>query len=238
MMDLTVADAAALLRVSEKTIYRWIQRKAIPAYKIGGQYRFRRQELMSWAGARRVVVMPGSLATPEDSGNENLSLTEALKLGGIYHGVAGQTKAEVLANAVEVMRLPEQVNRTYVLRELLVREDLGSTGVGDGIAIPHIRTPITPDLPHPLAALCFTEEPVEFGALDGKPVSAIIILLSPNVRSHLRLVSILSFVLRDPQVHDALKKQVTPDEILSAVRRAEEQLSIEQDDDGDTAASE
>ena len=227
MMDLTVSDAAALLHVSEKTIYRWIQRKTIPAYKIGGQYRFRRQELLSWAGSRRIVVTPGSLVTPPSAPEASISLTEALDEGGIYYRVAGQSKREVMENAVALLRLPDKVNRDYVLQELLAREALHSTAVGEGVAVPHIRTPITPDLPHSLAALCLLENPVDFGALDGHLVMTMVIVLSPNVRAHLRLMARLSFVLRELRVVEAIRSQAGRAEILDIIREAEERLSPE-----------
>ena len=227
MIDLTVSDAAALLHVSEKTIYRWIQRKTIPAYKIGGQYRFRRQEILSWAGSRRIVVTPGSLVTPPGRPEVSVSLADAVDEGGIYYRVAGRTKREVIENAASLLRLPDKVNRGYLLQELLAREALHSTAVGEGVAVPHIRTPITPDLPHSLAALCLLENPVDFAALDGRPVTTMLIVLSPSIRAHLRLMARLSFVLREPKVVEAIKSQAGRAEILDIIREAEERVSPE-----------
>ncbi len=227
MIDLTVSDAAALLHVSEKTIYRWIQRKTIPAYKIGGQYRFRRQELLSWAGSRRIVVTPGSLVAPPSTPEASVSLADALNEGGIYYRVAGQGKREVIETATSLLRLPDKVNREYLLQELLAREALHSTAVGEGVAVPHIRTPITPDLPHPLAALCLLENPVDFSALDGRPVTTVVIVLSPSIRAHLRLMAQLSFVLREPKMIEAIERQAGRAEILDIIRETEEHTSPE-----------
>jgi len=52
-MQLTVRDAAKLLAVSEKTIYRWINQGSLPAYRVNEQYRFNRAELLEWATARK-----------------------------------------------------------------------------------------------------------------------------------------------------------------------------------------
>ncbi len=57
-MKLTVRDAAGLLNVSEKSIYRWIKQGVIPAYQINDQYRFNRAELLEWATSRKISVSP------------------------------------------------------------------------------------------------------------------------------------------------------------------------------------
>ena len=55
-MDLRVTDLQNMLNVSRKTLYRWIQARKIPAYRISGQYRFRREEIDRWMGSSRVAV--------------------------------------------------------------------------------------------------------------------------------------------------------------------------------------
>ena len=64
-MKLTVRDAARILSVSEKSIYRWIKDGVIPAYQINDQYRFNRAELLEWATSRRINVSPEIFAEPE-----------------------------------------------------------------------------------------------------------------------------------------------------------------------------
>jgi PTS system nitrogen regulatory IIA component len=64
-MDLNVKDAARVLAVSEKTIYRWVSRGILPAYKVHEQYRFQRAELLDWAASRRINVSPEIFSEPE-----------------------------------------------------------------------------------------------------------------------------------------------------------------------------
>ena len=70
----------------------------------------------------------------------------------------------------------------------MARESLGSTGIGDGIAIPHVRNPIVMHIPRPTITLCFLEHPIDFGALDGQPVHTLFTIVSPTVRAHLHLL--------------------------------------------------
>jgi nitrogen PTS system EIIA component len=224
-MQLTVRDAARLLTVSEKTIYRWIKQGRLPAYQINDQFRFNRAELLEWATAKRINVSPEIFAEKEGDGESIPTLAEALRDGGIHYRLGGADKAAVLASVVEVMRLPKEVDRQFLLKVLLARESLGSTGIGDGIAIPHVRNPIVLHIPQPTIALCFLEHPVDFAALDGKPVDTLFTLVSPTIRAHLSLLSKLAFSLRDEQFKAAVAKRATREEILEAAQRVEGHLA-------------
>ncbi len=224
-MKLLVKDAARLLNVSEKTIYRWIKQGSIPAYRLQEQYRFNRAELLEWATARRIPVSPEILREEESEKASLPRLAEALRAGGIHYRIGGDHKATVLRHVVEVMRLPAEVDREFLYEVLLAREALGSTAVGDGIAIPHVRNPVILHLEQPAITLCFLERPVDFGALDGKPVEALFTLTSPTVRAHLHLLSRLAFALRDRSFKDAVLRQAAREELIAAAERCEAGLS-------------
>jgi PTS system nitrogen regulatory IIA component len=220
-MQLTVRDVSDLLKISEKTVYRWINQGILPAYRVNDQYRFNRAELLEWATARKMNVSPNLFDEPESDATPIPGLVEALQAGGIFYRVGGTDKESALRSVVEHMRLPDEVDREFVLRVLLARERLQSTGIGDGIAIPHVRNPIVLHVSRPMITLCLLEHPVEFDALDGKPVFALFSLVSPTVRAHLRLLSRLSFALNDARFKDALIRQASRDEILNEARRVE-----------------
>jgi PTS system nitrogen regulatory IIA component len=137
----------------------------------------------------------------------------------------------VLQAVVEQMHLPEEVNRQFLLQVLLARESLGSTGIGDGIAIPHVRNPIVMHIPRPMVTLCFLREPVAFDAIDHKPVHTLFAIVSPTIRAHLHLLSRLSFALKHPAFLQALTARTGPDELLRLCRMAEDP-SAEPSEDG------
>jgi PTS system nitrogen regulatory IIA component len=220
-MKLSVKDAAQLLNVPEKSIYRWIKQGAIPAYQINDQYRFNRAELLEWATSRKMSVSPEIFAEPQAGEPPAPLLSDALRIGGVHYRIGGNEKSSVLRAIVDTIKSPEEVDREFLYQVLLAREALGSTGIGDGIAIPHVRNPIVLHLSRPIVTLCFLEKPVDFGALDGQPVSALFTLISPTIRSHLHLLSRLGFALRDPGFKDAVIRQLASDEIFQALRRVE-----------------
>ena len=224
-MQLTVHDVAKLLAVSEKSIYRWVKQGALPAYRVAEQYRFNRAELLEWATSRRMNVSAELFEEPESHAATIPTLVEALEAGGVFYRIDGSDKQSVLRSVVEHLRLPEEVDRTFLLRVLLAREGLQSTAVGDGIAIPHVRNPVVLHVPRPLLALCFLERPIDYGALDGKPVQALFALISPTVRAHLRLLSRLAFALQDPGFKRTVCRVASREDIFREARRVDSLLS-------------
>ena len=223
-MQMTVKDAAQALNVAEKTVYRWIQSGGLPAYRVAGQYRINRAMLFDWATSKRINFSATEPA--KDPENAPLpTLAAALQEGGIHYRVGGTTKTEILKALVGLLKLPDQVNRDFLFQALIAREQLQSTGVGDGIALPHVRNPAVLEITTPMICLCFLEAPVEFGALDGKPVKVLFTPLSPNVRIHLHLLSRISFALRDPKFKSLLAGEGRRDEILDAARALEPEES-------------
>jgi nitrogen PTS system EIIA component len=224
-MKLSVKDAASLFSVSEKTIYRWIEQKGLPAYRINKQFRFNQTELIEWAAAGRITMSPDLLQEPNSDSVPLPDPVQALASGGIHYRVGGKDRDSVLRSVVELLRLPDHVDRDFLFQVLLARESLGSTGIGDGIAIPHARNPIVLNVDRPAITLCFLENPVDFDALDGLPVSILFTLVNPTVRAHLHLLSRLAFMLNNKEFRDELKRQRPRDEILAAGRRCIQSLS-------------
>jgi nitrogen PTS system EIIA component len=220
-MQLSVKDAAAILSVSEKTIYRWIKQQAIPCYRINEQYRFNRAELLEWATSRRIQVSPDIFAEKCSPAAPLPTLIEAIKAGGVFYRVEGSDSGSVLRAVVDLLHLPEEVDREFLYQVLLARETLGSTGIGDGIAIPHVRNPVVLHVSKPTISLCFLERPIDFGAIDDKPVDTLFTLISPSVRAHLHLLSRLGIVLRDQSVKATLRERASREELMEAFARAE-----------------
>jgi nitrogen PTS system EIIA component len=220
-MQLSVKDAASILNVSEKTIYRWIKQGTIPTYRINEQIRFNRAELLEWATSRRIQVSPNIFLETDKSAFLLPSLSDALKAGGVAYRLGGTDQASVLRAVVEVLNLPDEVDREFLYQVLLARETLGSTGIGNGIAIPHVRNPVVLHVSKPTVTLCFLESPIDFRALDGQPVNTLFTLISPSVRAHLHLLSRLGFVLNDPDFKSVLQRQASREELMQALAKAE-----------------
>ncbi|MFK5925122.1 MAG: PTS sugar transporter subunit IIA [Desulfuromusa sp.] len=224
-MNLSVKDAAGLLQVSEKSIYRWIKQTAIPAYKIGGQHRFNRSELLEWATSKHMEVSPEAFAEPEIDKLPMPLFSEALEAGGVFYRIDGKTRDEVLTQISTHLRLPEDTDQKYLARALVEREKSASTGIGDGIAIPHLRVPLFTQVVRPSMTLFFLENPVDFYSLDGILVNILFTPLAPTQKTHLYLLSKLGFLLKNKNFRNALINQENREVIFSTLREAEKELN-------------
>ena len=225
-MLLEPSEAAQALNVDEKTVVRWIKKDRLPAEQIrGGDYRINPVDLLEWATERGIKVHP-SLYKMHDADSGPLpALSQALEAGGIHCAVAGSDKETVLRTVVAQLELPPELDPDFILQVLLAREAMGTTAVGDGIAIPHVRNPILVQLPVPKVSLSYLAEPVDFGALDGKPVQILFTIISPTIRMHLHLLSKLAYALREDSFRSTLSYGVCdPAGIIAAAARVEQEI--------------
>jgi PTS system nitrogen regulatory IIA component len=223
-MQISIKDACRLLNVPERTLYRWIRNGSLPASRIGDDYRLDRVELIEWATRERISLSPEIFASPE-SEDRPPSMASALREGGVHPGIQGTDKESVLKAVVGRLNLGQAVDRAMLLSVLMAREALGSTGVGDGIAIPHARNPLILEVPRPQVALCYLDHAVDFAAIDGQPVSILFALLSPTVRAHLQLLSRLAFLLKEPEFREAVRKHLPLERIVMVAEQIESRIA-------------
>jgi PTS system nitrogen regulatory IIA component len=224
-MELRVREVAKLFAIPEKRVYEWIKDKDLPAHQIGDQYRFNRAELLEWATARQVHLSSEIFGGQESGTALPPSFADALQAGGVFYEAGVTNRESALRAIVKNLPLPGDADREFLLDMFLAREALQSTGVGDGIAIPHVRNPVVLHVPKAMVSLCLLAAPIEFGAMDGKPVHALFSLISPTVRTHLHLLSRLAFALRDAGFKAAVTRHASGDEILKEARRVETGLA-------------
>lgn len=126
------------------------------------------------------------------------------------------SKSEILEIVAETFAKAWGLDATLVLEQLEERENLGSTGFGRGVAIPHARLP---GINRPVAALIKLEKPVDFNAADGLPVDLVFGLLSPENcgATHLHALAAVSRLMRDDRMHEALSDAPNVEALYSLV---------------------
>ena len=147
---------------------------------------------------------------------KDLLAKESIKLGG-----SAADKQDVLNQMVDLMAKSGKISDVDTYRKgVFAREEEGSTGVGDGIAIPHCKSDAvkTPGL-----AAMTVPAGVEYDALDGAPVDILFLIAAPNTKDnvHLDVLSKLSVLLMDEEFTSALKSAKSVDEFISIIDKAE-----------------
>jgi len=213
-MQLTIRQTASYFGVGEGEVRRWVAERELPEHRVNERLHLNAIEVWEWAVERGIPVSRSLLDEARRTPDAIPSLTSLLVTGGIHRDVEGTDKSGVLTSIVAHLPLPDEVDREHLLAVLEAREAMGSTGIGDGIAIPHVRNPILLHVDHPLVALFLLRHPVDFDSIDGRPVHAVFFVVSSSIPVHLRILAELGFALRDPQLRELLLQRAADQQIL------------------------
>ena len=202
---LTIDEVAKYLRVSERTIYEWAQKGEIPSGKIGTVWRFKKTELEQWVNDRLSV----SKLIPQ---NGSIQLETILSPDRVIF-LNYSTKRDALLTLVETISTAPQIkNHQELAQEILKREELMSTAIGMGIAIPHIRLSSITDLV--VSVGISRVDIVDFQALDDEPVR-LLFMIAAAANQHAYYLQTLSFFsarLKSRDLRNALLTSKSPDE--------------------------
>ena len=154
----------------------------------------------------------------------SVKIAEMLDPAAIVAELQGTGKEEVLAElTAALVATNPALQRGEVLRVLLERERLGSTGIGDGVAIPHGKLK---HLDRQLIAFGLSRKGVDFDAMDGKPARLFFLLIAPedSVGIHLKTLARISKLLKAPLVRERLQAARDRQQIHSIIAEEEEKL--------------
>lgn len=216
-MKLSIRDAARYLEVDEDTVYKWVREGELPSIRINEQYRLNSTDLLEWATARGHRLSADLL----EAAREDLpELSESLSLGGV-HTFGGAPKREAVLEAVVNALAIDEAERPLILDLVTAREFIGSTGVGEGIAIPHVRTPLIVHGALGSMSLWYLPASVDFQSPDKKGIDTVFFLVSSSPRVHLHLLSRLARALHDDGFRRAIKQRAPIEAVLAEARRIE-----------------
>ena len=152
-----------------------------------------------------------------------MKITDLLTKESIDLNVKASNKKDVIEQAVELMEQNGNINnKQEYLRLVMKREEEGSTGVGEGIAIPHGKGGV---ISEPGLVAMVIPDGVDFDALDGKPVKLLFLIAAPNSKDnlHLEVLSRLSALLMNEKFRNKLLNAKSKDEFLKTIDEADEQ---------------
>lgn len=217
-MQFDAREVARMLRVPEQQVYQWVDKEELPGAWVNGRFCVNRVDFLEWVAQRRELSKDFLKETFIDPSGD-ISLADALRLGGIEYDVAAGDKPTALKAIIDCLHLPPSFNRVDLFELFKARETAGSTALGDGLAIPHPRHPVILPIERPVMNLCFLAKPIEFGAADKGPVDTLFVMVCPTVPAHLSLLAQLATALHDEAFRGLIKRRASEEEILLAAER-------------------
>lgn len=171
---ISIKGVAEKLGVSEKTIYRMVGDNQIPfAVKIGGQWRFKADEVVEWIDSQK------SGAAPCRKTDHRLSLAAALENGAVLYRIHGGNRDEIIDELLAAQPYSANFDARGIKISLLARESVVSSSM-DGIAwmCPDPALPVY--LEKSMVIIAFLEQPVDFRALDSRKTELLFLALPAN----------------------------------------------------------
>lgn len=203
---LTIEEIAKYLRVSERTVYDWAQKGEIPAGKIGTVWRFKKSDVERWVNER--------LSATSNQEKEDVVKIKNILAPNRVVFINQTTKHDALLELCGVLNTAPQIKDEVELeKSIFKREELMSTSIGHGIAIPHVRINSVTDL---VCAVGICKNPIEdYGSFDDVPVS-VLVMIAASYNQHpyyLKTLSFLTEKFKNNEFLESIKNAPNPREV-------------------------
>ena len=227
MMDME--QLAAYLRRDVREVGKLASRGHLPGHKVGGQWRFARAEINQWIETQMNSLSEKELTNLESSaargGDGEPLLASLLSESSVAVPLAASTRASVLK---ELVSLAEQSWQVYdpeaILDAVRQREEMASTALPSGVAIPHPRRPLPAALGESVMAFGRTTSGIPFGAPHGVLTDLFFLICCRDDRTHLRVLARLTRLFLRPGFLEELRAAETPHDAREIIVAAEQQL--------------
>jgi len=222
-------ELATYLHRDVREVSKMASRGYLPGQKVGGEWRFLKVEINHWLEGQLSGYTDKQLTAVEAGTDRNPEyeplLAEYLSEASVAVPLQAKTRASVLR---ELVALAERSWHVYdpeaLLEAVRQREEMGSTALPSGIAIPHPHRPLPSVLGEPVIAYGHTASGIPFGAERGGLTDIYFLVASRDDRTHLRILARLSRLLLRPGFADELRAAETPAETYELILKEEREL--------------
>lgn len=230
-MNLEVMDLEQLARYLQRDVRdvtRLASRGHLPGRKVGGEWRFSRAEINHWVETQMHAYTEQELAVlegkPTDD-NPEFIVGAVLLPECVNVPLQARTKRAVLEELVAAAEKSWQIyDPDAILEALREREEMGTTALASGVAIPHPHRPLPNALGESVIAYGRTPSPIPFGAPMGGLTDIFFLVLCRTDRGHLRTLARLSRMLLRPGLIDELRAADTPEDTYRLLTDAEREV--------------
>ncbi|MDX9703615.1 MAG: PTS sugar transporter subunit IIA [Candidatus Auribacterota bacterium] len=212
---LTLKEVAQYIKLNERTILKMAHNNEIPAKKIGNQWRFILSKVDEWLSQSVENVNPSDLDELIHTSPHVIPISRLFAPEMMEMNMSARNKAEALE---ELSLIPKKngviADSSLFLDAMQAREELMSTALSNGIAIPHPRYPIQGLFEEPRVLFGRSINGIEFGEIDGKKTHLFFVSCVPNEVTHLRVLAKLGLLLRVPNIVKRFIEAQSQDDLM------------------------
>ncbi|MGZ8832620.1 MAG: helix-turn-helix domain-containing protein [Thermoanaerobaculia bacterium] len=224
---LTIKQLSEYLMVSEKTIYRMLEKKRLPAIRIGAQWRFRKRDIDAWLDDQvRKVDLEGNRAVLDDLEHSEIDIHALLEPANIWLDVPVTSRDEALLWMVSHAMLDEAVDRQALYESIRAREVLCSTALFDDAAFPHPNETATFRFSHKRVLVAIASKPIDFADPHGHRPRVLAMILARTAQGYLLTISRAIKLFSDHHLIEQLTTATNTDAVVDLIRSAEARLTV------------
>ncbi len=230
---LSLSQAARHVCVPEKQLLHLALQNEVPCTKRGEQYFFEHRKLDDWAQQRimklelRHLKEHHAKAAPErkKTSHDDHLVGSLLTMDRIHPEMTAKTKPGIIRDMVKAAAATGLLNdEEYLHKELIKREELGSTAIGDGAALLHIRYFNEFTFEKSFIILGRTVQPIFFGSQSGEKTDIFFLICCKDDDLHLHILAQICILIHGTELMQALREAETADEMFEVLRAAEDEL--------------
>ena len=222
---LTIRQLAEYLMVSEKTVYRMLDRSELPAMRVGSQWRFRKLDIDAWLTEEvRRVEYEGQRGALDPMETSEIAIAPLLAPDNVWLSVTPASRDELLAFLTQEASIDTHVDRDQLFRSIRDREAICSTAILEGAAFPHPVDPRPFRFSRKRVLLAVLREPLDFLDPHGHRPRVVGAILARSVQGQLLAFSRALKLFADPALLEKLHAAQTPEEAIRVIGDAEAQV--------------
>ena len=154
-------------------------------------------------------------------------LAKIFEKGSVWYCVDPLSFKEAVRSLVSIVKLPNSIDRKVLFNALLSREEMMSTAIGNGIAIPHVRLFDSMSLQEDIVVVAYLFEPVDWVAPDDKPVHTLFFVLAADETRHLQILAEIAQLASEEDFVEFLRTMPAKEALIERIQQLEEKVNTD-----------